>query len=738
MTNTTLGGDVGPFYTPYMLDPQAPASMLVGTCRVWRGPSTGGAGWLALSNNFDTANGSACVANAQNQIQTIAAGGPVTSNGSQVIWVGATNGYIWTTPSADGGPSSWYSAFTTPYSTPVSSIALDPKDPTGKTMYFTTLGFFGGQVRLISPSINTGSPSGDLPNIPANSIIFDPEFPNIMYLGTDIGVFETFNGGTNWIEVGSGSLPAAPVLHVEVFKAAGTKKLRASTYGRGVWETDLPTGTIPLVSFSSYSVTFSPQAIGTTSSPVTVTLTNIGSAIMNLKGFAITGSEFAQTNNCAATLAAGTNCTISLTFTPASSGNHTGTLTLTDDAYDSPEVVQLVGNIPTPAVTLVQSTIAFPNIAVGAVFGPQPGILISSGTGPLTVTNVSASGDFSETDNCVAVLSVNQQCTINVSFRPTAPGLRQGTILITDNASGSPQSIALAGTGVAELVVSTDLLQIPNVTVGQSSAPSPITLWNFTSAPIGIKQLVLQGPNTADFSQSNNCGTSVASQASCVVNITFTPTAGGVRWTNLSIVDTNGNTVGAELQGVGNDFTLSSNTFPSTVTITAGQTANFTVWLAAEGSFNWTVSLSCNGGPQGSTCTATPSPATLTLANPATAITVSVSTPSQSAAMALVFGLTEGKASPEPKRGFSFLMIALLASLLFWRCRARKVSIPAAGLMLLVLAIFLSGISCGGGSSSSSPGPPPPPPGPTSYTITVSGTSGSLTNSTRLTLIVNP
>lgn len=737
VTNATLGGDVGPFYTPYMLDPQAAASMLVGTCRVWRGPSTGGTGWLALSNNFDTANGSACAANAQNQIQAIAAGGTLTSNGSQVIWVGAANGYIWTTPTADSGPSSWYSAFNTPFGTPVSSIALDPKDPTGKTMYFTTLGFFGGQVRLISPSTNTGSPSGDLPNIPANSIIFDPEFPNIMYVGTDIGVFETFNGGTNWIEVGPGSLPAAPVLHLEVFKATSAKKLRASTYGRGVWETDLPTGSIPLVSLSSYSVTFSPQAIGTTSSPVTVTLTNIGSASLNLTGFAITGSEFAQTNNCAATLAAGATCTISLTFTPASAGNHAGTLTLTDNAYDSPEVVQLVGNIPTPAVTLVQSTMGFPNIAVGAVYGPQAGTLISSGTGPLTVTNVFASGDFSETDNCVGVLSVNQQCTINVSFRPTAPGLRQGTILITDNASGSPQSISLAGTGVAELVVSTDSLQIPNVTVGQSSAPSPITVSNFTSAPIGIKQLVLQGPNTADFSQSNNCGTSVASQASCVINITFTPTAGGVRSTNLSIVDTNGNTVGALLQGVGNDFTLSSNTFPSTLTITAGQTANFNVLLAAQGNFNGTVSLTCQGGPQGGTCTATPSPVTLTLAGPNATITVSVSTPSKAAARAPGFGLTEGKVPASPKLGFSFLMVALLASLFVWRCRATKVSIPAAGMLLLVLAVYLSGISCGGGSSSSNPGPPPPP-GPTSYTITVAGTSGSLTNSANLTLIVNP
>jgi hypothetical protein len=331
VTNATLSGDVGPFYTPYMLDPQDPARMLVGTCRVWRGPSSGGTGWVAMSNNFDTHDATVCSANAQNQIQAIAAGGPSNSNGSQVIWVGGANGYIWTTPNADAGPSAWFSPYNTPYLTPISSIAIDPKDPTGKTIYFATLGFFGNQVELISPNAITGNPSGDLPNIPANSLIFDSEFPNIMYVGTDIGVFQSVNGGTNWIEMGSGSLPSAPVSHLEVFHASGVKKLRASTYGRGVWETNLPTGAIPLVSFSSYSVVFPPQGIGTTSSPIAVTLTNIGSAALSVAGFSLSGSEFTQTSNCPASLAAAASCNVSLTFTPTASGNHTGSLTLTDN-----------------------------------------------------------------------------------------------------------------------------------------------------------------------------------------------------------------------------------------------------------------------------------------------------------------------------------------------------------------------------------------------------------------------
>lgn len=735
VTNTTLLGDVGPFYTPYILDPQAPTRMLVGTCRLWRGPSSGAAGWLALSNNFDTHDSTVCSASAQNQIQAIAAGGPSTSNGSQVIWIGGANGYIWTTLNADLGPSSWFSPFNTPYSTPVSSIAIAPGDPTGKTVYFTTLGFFGNQVELIGPNVITGNPTGDLPNIPVNSIIFDPEFVNVMYVGTDIGGFQSVNGGTNWTEIGPGTLPSAPVTHLEVFLGSGVKKLRASTYGRGVWETDLPTGAIPLVSFSSYSVVFPAQAIGTTSSPVTVTLTNIGSAALSLTGFNLTGSEFIQTNNCPASLAVAASCTLNLTFTPTASGNHSGTLTLTDNAFDSPEIVQLSGNIPTPAVNLLQPTMTFPGVAVGAVFGPQPAILVNSGTGSLSITSISASGDFSETDNCVGVVAVNQQCAINISFRPTAPGVRQGTILITDNASGSPQPIAVTGTGVAELVISTNSPGFPSVVVGQSSAPLPITLSNFTAAAIGIQQITLQGgPNTSDFSQTNDCGTLVASKASCVVKITFTPSGGGVRWTNLSILDTNGNTVGALLEGVGIDFSLSSNTFPSTLTITAGQTANFTVWLGGQGGFNGTVSLACKGGPQGSTCTTTP---TSTSINGGVAITVTVSNTGAAAASVQPFQLLRGRRILLQASGFVSIVMMLVLLLSSRRRPATRLGISSIPFILFVLGVLMLVVSCGGGGAASNSNPPPAP-GPSSYTITVTGTSGSLTNSTNLTLIVNP
>jgi len=733
VTSTTLAGDVGPFYTPYILDPQAPSQMLVGTCRVWRGPSTGATGWTVLSNNLDTGNATACAANVPTQIGAIAAAGPVTSNGSQVIWAGTSTGDIWTTSNADGGPGTWSYRWSTPYLTPISSIALDPKDPSGETVYYTTQGFYGNQITLISP--NAISPvAGDLPNIPVNSIVFDPEFPGIMYVGTDIGVFQTVNGGINWVEVGPATLPSAPVSHLEVFRAAGVKKLRASTYGRGVWETGMPTGPIPMVSFSNYTVNFSAQPIGTTSSPTVVTLTNIGSAALNVTALNLTGSEFLQTNNCPAALAAAANCTINITFTPASSGNHVGTLSLTDDAYDSPQGVQLVGNIPVPALKVIFSAGEdFGGEAIGVVSNPEPVILANSGTGPLTITNISAVGDFSETDNCVGVLAVNQKnCQVNVTFRPTAAGTRTGSLLITDDAADSPQSIPLSGLGIAQLAMSTATINFANVWVGQSSAPLAVTVSNFTSSAIGVNKISVTPPN--DFSQSNTCGTSVPSQASCVITVTFTPAAGDSIRGDLLVVDGNGNSMDAAMLGGGTDFALNSGTFATTASVSAGQTATYTVWLGPQGGFVGTVSLSCQGGPKGSICSTTPASAALNSLGGGYAITVSVKTLPGAAALM--------RFTPIQYRNyfalrFSLFLLTALALLLFWvrRRTMEKFAIPRAAVVVLVIGVLLLAGSCGGGSSGIGSGQTVTP---QSYSIIVTGTSGSLSNSTPLSLTVTP
>ena len=732
VTSTTLSGDVGLFYTPYILDPQAPSKMIVGTCRVWRGPSTGAAGWAPISDNFDTLNATAvCAPTSQNQFQSIAAGGPATSNGSQAIWAGTSTGTLYYTSNADGGPSTWLYHLET-NSTPISSIAIDPKDATGQTAYYSTQEFLGNQIKLVAPNTVTQA-AGDLPNIPVNSIIFDPEFPNIMYAGTDIGVFESDNAGTNWLEVGPATLPSVPVSHLEVFHAAGVKRLRASTYGRGVWETPLATGSIPLVSFSNTTLSFSAQPVGTSSAPGAITLTNIGSSPLNVTGYNLSGTEFAQTNNCPAALAAGASCTISIIFTPISYGNHQATLTIVDNAYDSPQEVQLIGNLPVPALNVDNSQLRdFGGLAIGVISGIQVVNLRSVGTGPLTISSITATGDFLETDNCGKVLQILDYCQISVSFRPAASGTRTGSLLITDDASNSPQTVPLSGTGVAELAMSNATITFPNVPVGQSSSPVSVTLSNFTSSAIKISQITF---TSSEFTQTNTCGASVASQTSCVVNITFIPSGGGPRFANISVVDTNGNTVSTSVTGTGIDFAITYPYIP--ISIKAGQTATFPVTALSLGGFTGTVSFTCQGAPKGGNCTTAPSSVSLdSSSNISVNTTVTVTTLATSVAWRMPF---------RPKRyGSYFASVRTIALLLvflamLWSMRKHAVAglvIPRALVLVFLFGVLLLAVSCGGGSTSTTGPPAPPTPNPTNYSIVVTGTSGSLSHSTTVLFTV--
>jgi hypothetical protein len=238
-----LDFDDSEFYTPYLLDPQNTNSILLGTCRVWRGPSSG-IGWSstnALSFNFDTSVASVCVSPA-NLVTSLAAGGPATANGSQVIYAGTAAGNIFVTTNADGGPASWtQSLLTNNRNFPVSSIALDGHDATGRTAYAAVMGFGAGHVlKTTDGGANWTDITGNLPDAPADSVIVDPNDGNIIYVGTDVGVFQTQNAGANWIEYGPasgvGALPDVAVTRLRIF---GKQKLRASTYGRGVWETSL-------------------------------------------------------------------------------------------------------------------------------------------------------------------------------------------------------------------------------------------------------------------------------------------------------------------------------------------------------------------------------------------------------------------------------------------------------------------------------------------------------------------
>ncbi|MFZ0816092.1 MAG: hypothetical protein WAM78_11265 [Candidatus Sulfotelmatobacter sp.] len=271
----SVGGDDGAFYFPYILDPQSTTALLVGTCRVWSGPRSGGA-FTLLSLNFDTLGTGTCTGNEVNVVRALAAGGPSNANGSQVIYAttdgpgpsditSPIGGNVWVTTNATAvsGTSSTFANVTlngpggnsiNANQFPVSSVAIDTSDPTGNTAYVTVMGFTGGPGHVWQTTNAgtswidfTGTGANALPDSPVNAVVVDPG-SHTVYVGTDVGVFESATSSAAWTEVGAipnagggatGFLPDVAVTALALFNSGGQKLLRASTYGRGVWEFNL-------------------------------------------------------------------------------------------------------------------------------------------------------------------------------------------------------------------------------------------------------------------------------------------------------------------------------------------------------------------------------------------------------------------------------------------------------------------------------------------------------------------
>ncbi|MGZ3630495.1 MAG: choice-of-anchor D domain-containing protein [Ktedonobacteraceae bacterium] len=224
------------------------------------------------------------------------------------------------------------------------------------------------------------------------------------------------------------------------------------------------TESAPIVSLSPTSLSFGNHQVNTTSSAHTVTLTNSGNATLTIHSIGLSGpnsGDFHQHNTCpsgSSTLAVGASCFINVTFTPKAEGNLSASLAITDNASGSPHSVALSGSGTTasaPVVSLSPTSLSFGNHQINTTSSARTVTLTNSGNVALTIHSIGLSGpngsDFHEQNTCPSgssTLAAGASCTINVTFTPTAEGNFSASLAITDNASGSPQSVILSGTGV--------------------------------------------------------------------------------------------------------------------------------------------------------------------------------------------------------------------------------------------------------------------------------------------------
>jgi len=136
-------------------------------------------------------------------------------------------------------------------------------------------------------------------------------------------------------------------------------------------------------------------------------------------------------------------------------------------------------------------------------------------------------------------VAAGASCTITVTFTPTKSHGITGSVKVTDNATGSPQTVALSGTGTY-VILTPASMNFGTVKVGQKSTPQVATFTNTANFTLTITSLTIKGTNSGDFSQTNTCQPSVAPGASCTITVTFKPKASGVRTGNVSVVDGGG------------------------------------------------------------------------------------------------------------------------------------------------------------------------------------------------------
>jgi hypothetical protein len=167
--------------------------------------------------------------------------------------------------------------------------------------------------------------------------------------------------------------------------------------------------------------------------------------------------------------------------------------------------------------------------------------LSNTGTAALSVSAVSVTGanagSFSETNTCGTGVAAGGSCTISVVFAPAGGGAMSAAVSIADNASGSPQSIALTGTGTVPVAtLSATSLQF-TANAGVTAATQTVTLSNTGGAPLTLTGIVLGGANAASFTETNNCGTTVAAGGSCTITAGFVPAAAGSYAASVSVAD---------------------------------------------------------------------------------------------------------------------------------------------------------------------------------------------------------
>ncbi len=357
------------------------------------------------------------------------------------------------------------------------------------------------------------------------------------------------------------------------------------------------------VTVAPTALNFGSVATGSTSAVQTATVTNPTSAAVPVTSISTTG-DFAQTNTCGSSIAANGSCTVSVTFTPTATGSRTGTLTVNAGGSTTVSLTG-TGTAPGPVLNANPASLSFPGTLVGSTAPTQTVTISNSGTTSATVSGVSTTGDFSQTNNCTTI-AVNGTCTVTVTFKPTTGGSRTGALTVTSNANDSPTTVGLSGTGISSTT---------NIALNQPiTASSTASGYPATNANDGNTSTYWESLDGAAYPQTLSVNLGSSYNLGSIVLDLPPSSAWSTRTETLSVLgSTNGSSYSTIVPSAGYTFNPSTgNTV--TINLPSGTNAQY-VQLSFTGNTGWSAAQvsefevfpGSGGGTSGPALSVTPS-----------------------------------------------------------------------------------------------------------------------------------
>ncbi|MCL4522552.1 MAG: hypothetical protein M1451_01415, partial [Acidobacteria bacterium] len=736
--------DRGAFIPPFVIDKSLPNRLYFGTFRVYQ-TTDGAALWTPISPDLTAGSG----------VLTAISVAPSNSN---VVYAGATSATVrvqMTANAGSGTAATWTDVSVGLPPRAVTQIAVDPFDAATAIVTFSGFsGFLSGDTqghvfRTTNSGVTWTDISGNLPNVPVNDVVIDPDVPNTYYVATDVAVLSTADSGVTWSTMVTG-LPRVAVLSLKLHQPSRT--LRAATHGRGLWDLKLSNFT-PAFRLSSIS----PSSAAAGAAGFTLTAKGFGfsaNSVIRWNGVDLATTFDSVTQQLTANVAA------------ADLANSAAVQVLVFDAGQSPSTSNaMVFTILSPAPSLtsiaptsaVAGSAAFTLTVNGANFISGATVRWNGTNRPTTVvSSTQVTADIPSSDLIQAGFprvsvfvsppgggaSSSQTFTVSTTTPPPNDNFANATVAITSSFNDTVNTFAAT-------TETTD--PTPSCAISSSNPRAKSIWYRFTPSASGTATVDTVGsvydtilsvftgnpPSLVPFACDDDSGGNFTSRVTLAVTANTAYYFMVTSFTNFTNESGQAFFNLTSTAGVANDYTIVAN--PSSATINAGQSATATLTLTpVPPPFATAIVLSCSSLPPLSSCSFSPpsvtpgagtvtSTLTLTTTAPGTANPGAASSaPAETDSRFAVILSAAKNPSVVSAAGWIALLGALALFVLGAGKQKRKLRMGFYAGCVVLLAVFAE--ACGGGGGSS---PPPPKLGtnPGTYTVTVTGTAGAFVRS---------